>query len=423
MQTDILTTENAILGACLENPGLWQEVFPALHTDDLLAETSRAIWNAACSLDSEGAIPDAVSIADRVAQSSIDRKYLIELMQVACMPSAVEQNVELVRRESRRRALEDIGRDITLRAQQGDDPNTIASDAEKALSELDERDSGDLLDGTQLGLRFWERIDRGTGFVPTGIPSLDKLLGGGLLDSALYILAARPGCGKTALGLQIADYAAAHSGGVLFVTLEQDDEQIQARRLARVTGIPALRLLHGEFGDKAEAVALANKRLCSLPLQVNKRLSCTVSDVRALARKVKDLRLVAIDYLGLLRPEHRYKTRYEQVSDISGELKTLARALKVPVLCLAQLNRASEQRRDNTPMLSDLRDSGSIEQDADAVLLLHRDDLTWEERPDAGKPVEVNCNLAKHRHGSIGKFPLAFDLPSGKFYEFGKRGA
>ncbi len=94
-----------------------------------------------------------------------------------------------------------------------------------------------------------------------------------------------------------------------------------------------------------------------------------------------------------------------------------------PVLCLAQLNRASEQRRDNTPMLSDLRDSGSIEQDADAVLLLHRDELTWEERPDAGRPVEVNCNLAKHRHGSIGKFSLAFDLPSGKFYEFGRRGA
>ncbi len=320
MQTDILTTENAVLGACLENPGLWQEVFPALHTDDLLADASRTIWNAARSLDSEGAMPDAVSIAERVVSAGVEREYLMELMQVSCMPSAIEQNAELVRKEGRRRALTDIGRDIVTRVQQGDDPNTITSDAEKALSELDERDSGDLLDGTQRGVRFWERIDRGTGFVQTGIPSLDKLLGGGLLDSALYILAARPGCGKTAIGLQIADYAAAHSGGVLFVTLEQDDEKIQARRLARVTGIPDLRLVHGEFGDKAEAVALANKRLCSLPLQVNKRLSCTVSDVRALARIVKDLRLVAIDYMGLLRPEHRYKTRYEQVSDISGAL-------------------------------------------------------------------------------------------------------
>ncbi len=418
MQNDILTAENAVLGACLVNPGLWQEVFSELSQDDLASEAGRVVWNAARLLDAESAIPDAPAIADRI--TGIPRNYLMELMEVACSPSGLSQNLETVRRAGRRRALANIGQAITTRAQQGEDPNTIAGDAERALAELDERDAGDLLDGTQLGVRFWERIDRKTGCAATGLPSLDKLFGGGMLDSGLYILAARPGCGKTALGLQVADYVAEHSGGVLFVTLEQDDEQIQARRLARVTGIPALKLLRGEFGGRDAEVARANKRLCSFPLQVNKRLSCTVSDVRALARKVKDLRLVVIDYLGLLRPEHRYKSRYEQVSDISGELKTLARALKVPVLCLAQLNRASEQRRENTPMLSDLCDSGSIEQDADAVLLLHRDDLTWEERPDAGQPVEVNCNLAKHRHGSIGKFCLAFDLPSGKFFELGR---
>ncbi len=187
MQNDILTAENAVLGACLSNPGLWQAVLSELSQDDLATEVGRVVWNAARLLDAESAIPDAPAIAERIASDGIPRDYLFELMEVSCPPSALSQNLETVRRAGRRRALANIGQAITTRAQQGDDPNTIAGDAAKALAELEERDSGDLLDGTQLGVRFWERIDRKTGCAATGLPSLDKLFGGGMLDSGLYI--------------------------------------------------------------------------------------------------------------------------------------------------------------------------------------------------------------------------------------------
>ena len=155
------------------------------------------------------------------------------------------------------------------------------------------------------------------------------------------------------------------------------------------------------------------------PRYLNRQTRCSVADVRALARQVKDLRLVVIDYLGLLKPEGRKNSRYEEITAISGDLKALARYLGGPVLCLAQLNRASELRQDKKPSLADLRDSGAIEQDADGVLLLYREDMYWAERPDEGQPVTVECTLAKHRHGAVGAVTLALELETGAFMQIG----
>lgn len=418
MQTDILTAENAVLGACLTDAALWPVVLDGLRADDLASDAGRAILTAARALDADGQTPDAPAIAERVRQDGLKRGYLLELMEVSCHASQIEQNIELIHRAALSRALSRIGQDMTERAQHGDNPNEIIGDTEKALADLDGQATGDLIDGTQAAMRFYAFRDSGNAVsVPTGFHGLDKLFGGGMLNSGLYILAARPGCGKTTLALQIADHVAQEIGGVLFVSLEMDDVQLQARRLARVTGIPATRLLMGDPGDEWPRVAQANRQLAALPLHMNKRIRCTASDVRAMARKVKGLRLVVIDYLGLLRPEGKAVSRYEQITAISGDLKALARSLKVPVLCLAQLNRASEQRADKKPTLADLRDSGAIEQDADAVLLLHREDMYWAERPGEGEPVIVECTLAKHRHGSMGQLPLGLDLPTGTFAE------
>ena len=172
-------------------------------------------------------------------------------------------------------------------------------------------------------------------------------------------------------------------------------------------------------GEESAHVSAIERDMQRQPLYLNRQTRCSVADVRALARQVKDLRLVVIDYLGLLKPEGRKNSRYEEITAISGDLKALARYLGVPVLCLAQLNRASELRQDKKPSLADLRDSGAIEQDADGVLLLYREDMYWAERPDEGRPVTVECTLAKHRHGAVGAVTLALELETGAFMQIG----
>ena len=415
---DILTAENAVLGACLCDAPLWGTVLNTLHETDLAGDASRAILHAARMLDAEGKTPDAPAVADLVQQDGVERGYLMQLMDVACAPAALDQNIAAIKRSTRLRALAQLGESMVERAHSGDEPNSIAGDAAKVLDELDSSGGGELIDGTAAALDFYNAYDQRTSgrsvYVPVGISGLDTLFGGGMLNNGLYIMAARPGCCKTTLALQIADTVAQNMGGVLFVTLEMDATQLTARRVARATGIPSNRLLMGTLTDREmERVTQEFKRLNRSPFYLNKAVRCSVSDVRALARQVKELRLVVIDYLGLLNPEGKHASRYEEITAISGDLKALARSLGVPVLCLAQLNRASEQRQDKRPSLADLRDSGAIEQDADGVLLLHREDMYWAERPDEGQPVTVECILAKHRHGAVGTVTLALDLKTG----------
>lgn len=421
MNNDILTAENAVLGACLCDAPLWGTVLNALHETDLAGNASRAILHAACILDAEGKTPDAPAVADLVQQNGVERGYLMQLMDVACAPAALDQNIAAIKRSTRLRALAQLGESMVERAHSNDEPNSIAGDAAKALDELDSSGSALLIDSTAALRDFhdFRESDRSVS-VPTGILGLDRLFGGGFLNCGLYILAARPGCGKTALALQIADTAARNTGAVLFVSLEMDAVQLTARRVARLASIPSNRLLMGRLdGEESAHVSAIERDMLRQPLYLNRQTRCSVADVRALARQVKDLRLVVIDYLGLLKPEGRKNSRYEEITAISGDLKALARYLGVPVLCLAQLNRASELRQDKKPSLADLRDSGAIEQDADGVLLLYREDMYWAERPDEGRPVTVECILAKHRHGAVGTVTLALELETGAFMQIG----
>lgn len=426
MTTDILTAENAVLGACLSDCALWGTVLNALHETDLAGDANRCIFRAARTLDADGKTPDAPAIADLVQQDGIERRYLFELMEVADSGSKLDQSISSIKRAAQLRTLSQLGENIAERARAGDEPNSITGDAIKALDDLGESSTGGLIDSTTAAVDFYNFYDRRTSgravYVPTGLAGLDKLFSGGMLDSGLYIMAARPGCCKTTLALQLADTAAQNTGAVLFVTLEMDENQITARRIARDTGIPSSRLLMGTLNEpEMQRVTQSLKKLNRYPFYLNRQVRCTVSDVRALARQVKGLRLVVIDYLGLLKPEGRKNGRYEEITAISSDLKALARSLGVPVLCLAQLNRASEQRSDKKPNLADLRDSGAIEQDADGVLLLHRPDMYDAERPDEGRPVTVECTLAKHRHGAVGAVELALDLQTGLFVEVRKR--
>ena len=252
-------------------------------------------------------------------------------------------------------------------------------------------------------------VDGGGGYVTTGLPSLDRLLGGGLVNGGLYVLAARPGMGKTALALQLADHMAQTHGGVLYVSLEMDLNQLSARRLARVCGLPIHRLLMDKL-SQAEYAALtgAAEELSRAPLYLNRGGRAGVAEVERLARQVPRLACIVVDYFGLLHPASERAPRYEAMTQVSGALKALARSRGVPVLCLAQLNRELTQRRGCRPQLSDLRDTGALEQDADGVLLLHRPDYYQTGQSSGPGPLPMELLLAKNRHGATGVCPAWF---------------
>ena len=258
--------------------------------------------------------------------------------------------------------------------------------------------------------RHRERVDAGAGgYVPTGYRSLDRLLGGGLLNSGFYILAARPGMGKTTFGLAVADQVAQQRGPVLFVSLEMDEEQLAAKRLSRAAGISYDALMMGNLGDEERARAAEwSSKVSQIPVYTNRKPRATVDDIANMARKVKGLKLLVVDYFGLIRTEERAKNRYEAMTEVSGQLKALARKLKVPLLCLAQINRENAQRQDKRPQLSDLRDTGALEQDADGVIFLHCNSYYNQERPDPWEPDYMQIILAKNRHASTGTCDAAF---------------
>ena len=264
-------------------------------------------------------------------------------------------------------------------------------------------------------LDYRERLDAGQAVtVSTGYPGLDKLLGGGMLHQGLYILAARPGCGKTTLGLKLAEQAA-KSGACLFFSLEMSAEQLTARRIAAESGLGIGRLMVGRKFDDDEQAKMANaaSALSTHDFRLNRAPGASVADIAQAAHLTKNLRLVVVDYLGLVRSDERGLPIYERTTRNSNALKALARSLNVPVLCLCQLNRAAEQRADKVPSMADLRDSGAIEQDADAVILLHRPGMY---EPGEVKPWEsqtLTAIVAKNRHGATGKLNFDFWGSSG----------
>ena len=409
--TDIITSENLLIGAAITNPQTARRLLEELKPEDFTVEANREIFEAMQRIDNRGEDVDPAKAAN---ESSVVRSYFYELMEIAPSGNAdLEPHIAEVRKAALRRGIREVlsaaDTDIIANA----DPSEVIDGMTQQLAKLAEHAEGELISGENAALEFWDRLDSDAVSVQTGFEDLDRILGGGMLNCGLYVLAARPGCGKTAISLQIAD-SVAKQGGVLFISLEMDSVQLTARRVSRICKIPASKfLLGGATKEEVELACIAMKRIYDNPLYLNKTLRCGVSEIRTMARKVKNLRLVVIDYLQLIKPNMRLRSRYEQITEISGELKVLARTLGVPVLCLAQLNRGTETRADKKPMLSDLRDSGAIEQDADCVILLHRPDMYDED--EKAESVQVKVNVAKNRHAGTGEIDMMMHLASGKF--------
>lgn len=415
----VLDAETTVAGSILIDPDSYGRVAEILTADDFQLELPRQIFQVAGELSAAGETIDPLTIKERFSAHGweIGNETLREYMEIT--PTAVNDTVyaEIVQTHAQRRRLNDLAERIL--SDKSADPGEIIVRAGAELDNLSRSNVGGRVTSSYDAVsRFYELLERREAgeknVVKTGFPSLDTMLGGGFLRGGLYILAARPGMGKTSLALNIADSMA---GGVLFVSLEMSADQLTAKRLARLSGISSSRLLMGAGLNDAEyeRIAPATLQLCKSGLYLNQRTGATVGEIRLMARSVKPLSCIIVDYLGLIKPEQP-GSRYETITAISGALKRLAMSERVPVLALAQLNRAAEQRVGNKPTLSDLRDSGAIEQDADGVLLLYRPDYYDRTRQDGGIST-VELEVAKNRHANTGEIVLGADLKCCKFYE------
>lgn len=412
---NVLRLEKIILGTCIVNPSAWKYLFQNLNEENFVDIKTQAIVRAVRPLIDAGERPEKQAIL--ATQLGVDEKYLDKLVEIACDKEQFKSYNNIIKHNTE--GLLQIDENI----QQQEDQSTISENGSPAVTPTDTPNATEqcrLIDGATAIDGFYKRLkEQPVPPVATGITAIDDLLSGGMINGGLYILAANTGCGKTALALQIADAVANEDSSVLFITLEMDESQLTARRLARVAKVPASHLIMQRLSDdEYEHIRQQLPTLKQKYLVFSSEGVFTVSNIQALAGQVPNLRLVIIDYLGLLRSEPYCGNRYEATTAISNELKVLARLFGVPVLCLAQLNRANAQRPDKHPILADLRDSGSIEQDADGVLLLYRPDM-YASCPiptDKEVAVRVECNLAKHRHGATGRTTLALKLSTGEFF-------
>ena len=394
---------------------------PLVSRDDFTLAAERAIFEAACRLEDEGKPADVVTILEdaRKHGADVSDRYAAELLQITPTAAHAEAYARQVHEEAVRRRLAAVGETLLEDAQDQQKPTAgVIAVTMQALENADTAPQTAMLstsDALSGFLDYRERLEAGQAVtVSTGYPGLDKLLGGGMLHQGLYILAARPGCGKTTLGLKLAEQAA-KSGACLFFSLEMSLEQITARRIAAESGLSIGQLMTGQSLSDDEQAKLANAAsvLSTHDFRLNRAPGASVADIAQAAHLTKNLRLVVVDYLGLVRSDERGLSIYERVTKNSAALKALARSLDVPVLCLCQLNRAAEQRADKTPSMADLRDSGAIEQDADAVILLHRPGMY---EPGEVKPWEsqtLTAIVAKNRHGATGKLNFDFWGSSG----------
>src|SRR3989344_2067908 len=418
-------TERALLGALMLNQSAMYEVADVVGVDSFYAGRHRTVFDVMLALHAKGEPIDVVTVSGKLKERKQLQEvggaaYLSELVGAAASPGSARHYAELVQTKFVLRSLIDAAAKINeLGCQEDRDIEEVLDEAQAAIFSVSQAPMLRSFSAIKEELsEAWERLEslqkhegsmRG---IPTGFPQLDSLLAG-LQKSDLVILAARPSMGKTALALDIARQTATkHGTPVGIFSLEMSSQQLVDRMLAAQAGVNSWRLRTGKISkdDEYERLQEGIASLSEAPIYIDDKPSSTVLTMRSVARRLKmekSLGLVIVDYLQLITPTHARAgdSLVQQVTEVSRSLKAMARELDVPVLALSQLSRAVETRRGR-PRLSDLRDSGSIEQDADVVMFIHRDDKMNE---GSDRPGIAEIMIEKHRNGPIGKIDLRFD--------------
>ena len=410
--------EQAVLGSMLIDAACVRDVLARLREDDFALPTDGAIFAQIQRMYAAQKPIDAISVADAMRGENAEetaqiRAYIAELLDITPTSANALMYSDIVLQASRRRLLEHAFGDAVSRLREEQPEEEIIPEVEDAIAGARERMGSDLLSPMEQVERYFahrERIDSGAKpYVRTGFRQVDRMLGGGMVDSGLYFLAARPGMGKSTFALNIAENVAKTGSTVIFISLEMDNEQITAKRLSAMTRASYQTALNDTLTEEEyQEVCQATVELSQRPLYVNSSVAANVEKITSMAHSKKGVRLVIVDHFSLIQTPGRH-SRYEEYTNVSGALKRLARALKCPILCLAQLNRANDMRKDKRPMLSDLRDTGAAEQDADGVITLFRPDYYEADKEQKdGEPSFTELAVAKNRHGKTGRISLSF---------------
>ena len=423
---DLATAEYSLVGCVLIDARCLPAAREILPTAEAFAsEPCRKAYAAACRLEDEDKGIDPV-IVGRAAGLSND--FLMQCMDLAPTCTRAAEYAKAVLDGYQRRQLQALGEKLQTEALcAGSTADQLLTEARSTLDDLastpgrcsvkSARDS--LLDF----MTFRAEVQQGKRqAIRTGFPSLDRILGG-FAQGGFYVMAARPGVGKSALGIALADMMA-RDRRVLYVSLEMTEAELNARRVAAVSDITCTfgKLLVGKTTEEQDAaIANACGKLYAHKLQISAVSTLTVPELELQARNV-GAEVVIVDYLGLLSAEDKRLSEYDRVTQISGDLKRLAKRLGCVVLALCQLNRESVSApgQDTRPRLSQLRSSGAIEQDSDGVLLLHRPEYGKTETPrEASAPQQFFVDVAKNRHGRTGTAELAWYAPVNRFEDYG----
>lgn len=418
--------EIMLVGAICIDPDALADVLPYVRVDDFGNAVCKDAFESALELQDSSAEWNVMTIADRLCQHGYGEQSAADFLRECMTAAATSQNAvayaKLVRDQAGRRALQKIADDISDGVFYHAASSEIITSALRAIEEIQTPEQSGVMDSTTAIQQWYAWADAAEQdpeftLVRTGYAPLDRQLGGGLFKSGMYVIGARPGMGKTTVGINLADRIAARGKRVLFISLEMPAVQITAKRIAIRSGVPYNALMTGRLNsDDYRAVNTANNDLSAYAFLLADESRRTVTDIYALARKVRGLDVIFMDYLGLLSPapEDVTKTRYEQSTNISAALKSMAKRLGIPIVVLCQLNRESTKTASKKPSLTDLRDSGAIEQDADGVILLHRDGYYAEEKPEIE---DIKLIVAKNRHGATGEVTMTWKAASGAIYE------
>lgn len=406
------TAEEAVLGAVLINPETFYDLSEIIDSDDFFIVRNRWVWQAYQRLQERRARIDYLTVAEELQQRNQLAEigggaYLTALLnQTPSSMHAVEYGRIVEEYAIRRRMLTAANDIAKLAFNREHDIKTVLEEAEKNIFGISQRHTRhdvetikDVMSQLYDQIAMLSQIDDEIRGVPTGLRDLDRLLGG-MQKSDLLIVAGRPGSGKTGFLLSAAKYAAqTHKKHVAFFSLEMSNEQLAMRLIAQETSIDTQRLRTGKLKDNEWGLfTAAIESLSDTHIYLDDTAAITPLQLQTKCRRLHQehqLDLIMVDYLQLMTGDRRVDNRVQEVSHISRSLKVLARDLKVPVLAAAQLSRAVEQRADKRPVLSDLRESGSLEQDADVVMFIHRPDAL-DEGPSQNL---AEIMVAKHRNG------------------------
>lgn len=419
-----IDAEKAVLGSLLLDPSMCDDVALLLRPDDFYSDANRKLYAHILAMNDEGGRIDTTLLVEHLRRAGEYEAvggvaYLAEVVQSVAVAAHAEYYARIVRDKATLRELIHASTEVLRDAYDPTlDPRELLGRAEEKIFAVhDKRSSDQVACMHDILIEAFEQIDKrleegGANGTPTGFIDLDEMTGG-LHESELIILAARPSMGKTAFASNIADAVCVDSNTTtLFVSLEMARVELAQRMLCARGRINGKKFRGGYMsGEDRDRLVEASAKLSKAPLFIDDTPSRTITEIAACARRLKrkaNLGLIVIDYLQLIEPDNARDPRQEQVAKIARRLKGLAREMHVPVLCLAQLNRQAEATKDNRPRMSHLRESGAIEQDADVVMFVHREEYyhTKEEALAQDLVGKAEIIVSKQRNGPTGEVKL-----------------